>query len=127
MTNPTQEDAINLATVLEQLLAPKYHVGLTGSQLYGSSPGHKATLKDIDLIVYPGTGLHGAPVYLDHMTLLLALQEAGLKFVRYAEQKEYGTYKQLVSDTITLPMKNENKMVWVMDYSGTRVDIQLRA
>lgn len=121
MSKPTQEDAINLATTLEGVMAPDYHVGLTGSQLYGSRPGYKASFKDIDLIVYPGIN-H----WLDSMTILLKLQKAGLTFVRYADSKNYSMPPVPTLMGTTVQPKTENKLVWVMDYNGTRVDVQLR-
>lgn len=119
MNKPTQEDAINLATTLENVMAPQFHVGLTGSQLYGGRSGHIASFKDIDIIVYPGT-----TCYLDLMDILLKLQKAGLTFVRYAEHREYNAPSSLMLPRAALPV--QNKMVWVMDYNGTRVDVQLR-
>lgn len=112
VSEPQTDTAVSIATALEAVLAPEYHVGLTGSQLYGSRPGHKATFKDIDFIVYPGT-----KYYLDSMEVLLKLQSFGLKFVRYAGAEYPG-------DLSGVP--KENKRVWVMDYNGQRVDVQLR-
>lgn len=118
--NPTTEEAINLCVAVESALAGKYHVGLTGSMLYGSRPGVKATFKDIDLIVYPGEDRGHEP-----MELLVLLQPVGLKFVRYAQRTEYGG-TLVMGSTGMPPIKQENKNIWVMDYNGTRVDVQLR-
>lgn len=113
----TQAGAIALATELEQALAPEYHVGLTGSQLYGSRPGHDATFKDIDLIIYPD-GFS----WIDNVKLMAKLQTLGFEFKRYALSSE--GYAATQADV--LPVPKENTQIWVMDYNGTKVDIQIR-
>lgn len=119
VNEPQTDIAISIATQLKAALAPEYHVGLTGSQLYGSRPGHTATFKDIDLIVYPGIGEY----FSDDVKLLTKLQAFGLRFLRYAGAE----YPRDFTGRESLPgSTKENKRVWVMDYNGTRVDVQLR-
>jgi hypothetical protein len=116
---PNTDDAINLAIRVEQALDGKYHVGITGSQLYGSRPGHEATFKDIDLIVYPGTA-----GYLDQLPLVLLLQKAGLQFVNYAKHADYSGSQ--LGPLLPIGSKGENRQCWIMDYEGTRVDVLLK-
>jgi hypothetical protein len=109
----THNGAVALATWLEKALAPDCHVGLTGSMLYGSRPGYTATMKDIDIIVYP----HGSG-YIDTNKLMAKLNALGFVFKRYASELEYGK--------LGLPSPKVNTSIWVMEYQGVRVDIQIR-
>lgn len=118
-----RETGLRIAKEFEDVLAPDYHVALTGSALYGSRPGHTATYKDIDLIIY--TGKAG---WFDEMKLLMKLQSVGFKFERYGlVGKDYDK----ADDPFLLPLPRdkkpqEDRRIWVGKYDGMRVDLFLK-
>lgn len=65
-----QQEAIDLCVDLEEILRPQgFHVGLTGSRLYGN--GKK---NDIDVIVYPHANVKNDP-----KKIVKILEECGVK------------------------------------------------
>lgn len=89
-----------------------YEIGLTGSVLYKG-----ASIKDLDLIVYP----HKTTVYEDFDRAAQALFLAGLTCIHNAE--EVKAARQVKAKRWNTEYTPDSKHVEVWDWRGKRVDI----
>jgi len=94
------EQALDIARRAEEVLAPiGYHIGLTGGCLFRGGSD-----KDIDLIVYPHDPTAEKPEDWEGI-VEAALKTAGLV------------------DRFTTDTNYVNRVVWIMGWNGTRVDL----
>lgn len=98
--------AIEICTEFERILKPLgWHVGLTGSHLYGDAAGG-GSMKDIDLIIYPHIEEDGSRSAL-HPEFLG--KEMGILNLKNSFNKQYA---------------HSDKYIWIGELAdGRRVDL----